>query len=258
MLILLSPAKTLDFDEPAPVEETTRPALLPDAQQLAGQLREFPPAQLGRLMGISAKLAALVADQYDQWENAPAASRAKPALFAYRGDVYAGLDADSFTAKNVAFAQDHLRILSGLYGVLRPLDLIQPYRLEMATPLKTRRGKDLYEFWGERITRELEKALTEQQDETIVNLASNEYFKAVDAQALGARVVTPTFKDKKDGKYRFLTFYGKRARGQMARYLIQRQLKRPDSLKKSYAVDGYRFNGELSSEREWVFTRDEP
>jgi uncharacterized protein len=256
MLILLSPAKSLDFDRPPPSTETTRPALLADAQQLAGQLREFPPAQLGRLMGISDKLAAQVADQYEQWERAPTTSRAKPALFAYRGDVYAGLDADTFTTKNIEFAQNHLRILSGLYGVLRPLDLIQPYRLEMATPLKTSRGRDLYEFWGDRITRELEQALRASGGETIINLASNEYFKVIDAKALGLRVVTPTFKDKKDGKYRFLTFYGKRARGQMARYLIQRRLKRPDSLKKSYEVDGYQFNGELSSETEWVFTRD--
>jgi hypothetical protein len=258
MIILLSPSKTLNFADPSPVKDATRPALLKEAQQLASRLTEFPPAQLGKLMDISDKLAAEAFNYFQDWEEDPSPRRSKPAIFAYQGDVYAGLDAGSFGQKNVEFAQHHLRILSGLYGILRPLDVIQPYRLEMGTPLKSSRGKDLYEFWEDRITRELERVLNEQEDGTIVNLASNEYFKAVDAKALGARVVTPAFKDKKDGKYRFMQFYAKKARGQMARYLIQRRLKRPDSLKTSYDVDGYRFNAKLSSEDEWVFTRSAP
>lgn len=256
MLILLSPSKTLDFGEPPPVKKATRPPLLKDAGRLVARLQEFPPAQLGKLMGVSDKLAAQVFEHFRQWEDVPKPGRGKQALFAYRGDVYAGLDAGSFSAADIDYAQQHLRILSGLYGVLRPLDTIQPYRLEMGAPLAAGGCKDLYEYWGDRITRELHKALKQLPGNLVVNLASNEYFRAVDMTSLDAQVVTPTFKDKKDGQYRFMTFYGKRARGQMARYLIQRQLEKPDSLRKSYDVDGYRYNRELSSEAQWVFTRE--
>jgi cytoplasmic iron level regulating protein YaaA (DUF328/UPF0246 family) len=256
MLILLSPAKTLDFKTPAPVRDTTHPALLKDAQQLVARLREFPPAQLGNLMGISEKLAGQVFDYFRDWEDKPQSGQGKPAVFAYQGEVYAGLDAASLSKADVAHAQEHLRILSGLYGVLRPLDVIQPYRLEMGTPLKTGRGKDLYEFWGDRIVRELKSALAGHTDQVIVNLASHEYAKAIDVDKLGARVISPAFKDKKDGKYRFMQFFGKKARGQMARYIIQKRLKKPDSLKKSYDVEGYQFHAELSSADDWVFTRD--
>ncbi len=256
MLILLSPSKTLDFDEPPPVKKATTPPLRSEAKRLVARLQEFPPAQLGKLMDISDKLAAQVFEYFRKWDDAPKPGRGKQAVFAYRGDVYAGLDAGSFSPADIDHAQRHLRILSGLYGVLRPLDVIQLYRLEMAAPLAVGGSKDLYEYWGERITRELRKALKELQSDVIVNLASNEYFRAVDGANLDVRVVTPTFKDKKDGKYRFMTFYGKRARGQMARYLIQRRLKKPQALKKSYDVDGYRYNEEQSSDDEWVFTRE--
>jgi cytoplasmic iron level regulating protein YaaA (DUF328/UPF0246 family) len=243
---------------PPPVKESTHPPLLKDASQLADRLREFPPAQLGGLMGVSDKLAALVFEYFRAWDDKPQPEGGKQAIFAYQGDVYAGLDAESLLQADVAHAQDHVRILSGLYGVLRPLDLIQPYRLEMGTLLKTGRGKDLYAFWGDRITSELESTLEAHSERVIVNLASNEYSKAVDFKKLGARVVSPAFKDKKDGKFRFMQFFGKKARGQMARYIIQKRLKKPDSLKKSYHVDGYRFNADLSSADDWVFTRDAP
>lgn len=255
MLILLSPSKTLDFDTPPPVKKSTRPALREEAGQLVARLREFPPAQLGRLMGVSDRLAAQVFDHFRLWQDSPKPARGKQALFAYQGDVYAGLDAGSLSAADIDHAQQHLRILSGLYGVLRPLDVIQPYRLEMGAPLAAGGGKNLYEYWGDRVTRELKKAL--RKGGVVLNLASQEYFKAVDAAGLDTRVITPTFKDKKDGKYRFMSFYGKKARGQMARYLIQRRLKRPDSLKKSYDVDGYRYNKGLSTDDQWVFTREE-
>jgi cytoplasmic iron level regulating protein YaaA (DUF328/UPF0246 family) len=255
---LLSPSKTLDFKSPPPVKESTRPALLQDAQQLVAKLREFPPAQLGNLMGVSEKLAAQVFEYFRDWEDKPKRGGDKQAFFAYQGGVYAGLDAKSLSKADVTHAQEHLRLLSGLYGVLCPLDLIQPYRLEMGTPLTTRRGKDLYAYWSDKITDELKKALETHPAKVIVNLASNEYAKSVDFQTLTARVVTPTFKDKKDGKYRFMQFFGKKARGQMTRYIIQKRLKKPDSLKKSYDVEGYRFNAELSSADDWVFTRDAP
>jgi cytoplasmic iron level regulating protein YaaA (DUF328/UPF0246 family) len=256
MLILLSPSKTLEFKSPPPVKESTHPALLKEAQQLIGTLREFPQAQLGHLMGISEKLAGQVFQYVRQWGDK--LQPGKQAVYAYQGEVYAGLQAESFSKADIAYAQEHLRILSGLYGVLRPMDRIHAYRLEMATPLKTSRGKDLYEFWGNRITEAISAALEDQPDKVIVNLASSEYFKSVDVGNLGARVISPAFKDKKDGKYRFMQFFGKKARGQMARYIIERRLKKPDSLKKSYDVDGYRFNAELSSANEWVFTRDAP
>lgn len=258
MLILLSPSKTLNFNKPASARESTPPALLKEARELAAKLREFPPSQVTNLMGVSERLATQVFGFYQDWEDSPQPERGKHAAFAYQGEVYTGLDAESFSKADLAHAQDHLRILSGLYGVLRPLDVIQPYRLEMGTALKTSRGRDLYAFWGDRITSELEKALPAQKANVIVNLASNEYSKAVDFEKLGARVVAPAFKDKKDGKYRFMQFFGKKARGQMARYIIEKRLKKPDSLKKSYNVDGYRFNAELSSADHWVFTREAP
>jgi cytoplasmic iron level regulating protein YaaA (DUF328/UPF0246 family) len=258
MLILLSPSKTLDFKAPPAIQASTQPALLKDAQQLIATLREFPKAQLGNLMGVSEKLAAQVFDYVRDWEDKQPPGRGKQAVFAYQGDVYAGLDAQSLSAADLGFAQDHLRILSGLYGILRPLDVIQPYRLEMATPLKTSRGKSLYEYWGNRINKAIQADLDAQPDRVIVNLASSEYTSAIEPGKLAARVISPTFKDKKDGKYRFMQFFGKKARGQMARYIVERRLKKPDSLKKSYNVDGYQFNTELSSDDDWVFTREAP
>jgi cytoplasmic iron level regulating protein YaaA (DUF328/UPF0246 family) len=221
---------------------------------LIQRLREFCSLDIAELMKLSIKLAELNFDRYEAFEPECTKDNAKQAILAFKGDVYQGLDAESFSAADFKFAQQHLRILSGLYGLLRPLDLMQPYRLEMGTKLVTDRGKNLYEFWGDIITDGLNKQLGKIKSGTLVNLASNEYFKSVKPKNIAGEIVTPQFKEYKNGEYKMIGIYAKRARGLMARYIIQNQLTRPEALK-DFSEEGYSFNKKLSAGNSLVFTR---
>ncbi|MDH0895047.1 MULTISPECIES: peroxide stress protein YaaA [unclassified Pseudomonas] len=257
MLLVISPAKTLDYDTPPATARFTQPQFLDHAQELIGQLREMSPAQIGELMHLSDKLAALNVARYGSWHPDFTPDNAKQALLAFKGDVYTGLNAEDFSEADFDFAQAHLRMLSGLYGVLRPLDLMQPYRLEMGTKLANARGNNLYDFWGERISGWLDEALAEQGDDVLLNLASNEYFSAVKRKALKARVIDTEFKDLKNGQYKIISFYAKKARGLMARYVIKERIRDPERLK-DFDYQGYRYSAEQSGPDSLVFLRDHP
>jgi len=252
MLLVLSPAKSLDLDTPTPTREHTLPDFIDRAGQLIGVLRDLSPGQVGELMHISDALSVLNVGRYASWTADH--TEGHQAVMAFDGDVYGGLDARSLPPQAIAFAQRHLRILSGLYGLLRPLDLIHPYRLEMGTKLANPGGKDLYTFWGEAITRALNAQLAETGSTALVNLASEEYFKSVKPRLLDVPVVTPVFEDWKNGKYKIISFFAKRARGMMARYAIENGIIDPEALK-DFDVDGYAFVPEASKERTWVFRR---
>ncbi|WP_417765275.1 peroxide stress protein YaaA [Spongiibacter tropicus] len=256
MLMLISPAKTLDFDTPAHTAQYSQPDFLDESKALIKELRALAPQDISALMKISDKLGTLNYQRFADWQTPFAPDNAKQAVLAFRGDVYTGLDADSMSDDDLAFAQQHLRILSGLYGLLRPLDLIQPYRLEMGTKFANARGKNLYDFWGNDITEAINAQLKE-AGPLVVNLASNEYFGAVKPKALNAEMVTPVFKDFKNGKYKIISFYAKKARGLMSAYIIKNRITDAEQLK-TFDVDGYYFSPEESSDNEWVFLRDEP
>ena len=256
MLLLISPAKTLDYETPATTAEFSTPGFLADSQALIDQLRELTPPQISRLMGISDKLGDLNFARFHSWQVPFSADNAKQAVLAFKGDVYTGLEAEQMSEQDLQWAQQHLRILSGLYGVLKPLDLMQPYRLEMGTRFENSRGKNLYEFWGDKITTALNDELQAQGSATVINLASNEYFKAVKPKALNADTITPVFKDWKNDKYKIISFYAKKARGMMSRYIIENRIEEPEGIKQ-FDTAGYQYNEALSSAREWVFTRDE-
>lgn len=257
MLMVISPAKTLDYETPATTSRFTLPQHLDDSQQLIEQLRELSPLQISELMHLSDKLAALNVARYASWTPRATVENAKQALLAFKGDVYTGMAAEDFSKDELDFAQQHLRMLSGLYGVLRPLDLMQPYRLEMGTRLANARGKDLYAFWGERISQALNDALQAQGDDVLLNLASNEYFGAVKRPALKARVIDVDFKDLKNGQYKIISFYAKKARGLMARYVIKERISDPEALKQ-FDYQGYRFSEAGSSANQLLFLRDAP
>lgn len=256
MIIVLSPAKSLDYETAPTVSKHTLPDFIDDSAQLIGELRSLAPAQIAALMGISDPLAHLNFERFAGWSPTFTRENAKQAVLAFNGDVYEGLDAPSFAAADLDFAQKHLRILSGLYGVLRPLDWMQPYRLEMGTRLANARGKDLYAFWGERIAQALKQAQGRLRDgaPVLVNLASQEYFKAVRREVLDMRVVTPSFEDFKGGRYKVVSFYAKRARGLMTRYAITQRITEVDRLKE-FNLEGYRFDPEASAQDDWVFRR---
>ncbi len=255
MLFVISPAKNLDYESPLATEQHSQPAFLDHACELVDQLKTLEPHQLSNLMSISDKLGQLNADRYQQWHMPFTPDNARAAVLAFNGDVYTGLAAQEFNEKEFGFAQKHLRILSGLYGILRPLDLMQPYRLEMGTRLENDRGKDLYEFWGDIITDALNDEL-QAGDGVLVNLASNEYFKSVRKKKLNARIITPQFKDWKNGQYKMISFYAKKARGLMCRYAITNGITQADDLK-GFDLAGYRFSEEQSSGDNWTFLRDE-
>ena len=254
MLTILSPAKTLDYETPSPEMQFSSPAFLENSRKLIHLLRGMSAEEIGSLMKISPQLAELNARRFRQWQPPFTPDNAKPSLFAFKGDVYASLDADSLSAPDVVFAQNHLRILSGLYGLLRPLDLMQPYRLEMGTRLANPRGRNLYEFWGDSITKALNTELAGHESKALVNLASHEYFKAIRPKGLKARVVTPVFKEFKGGDHKVIGLFAKKARGMMARFMIQEGLDNPDGLK-DFSESGYRFESDLSTDNDWVFTR---
>ena len=254
MLLLLSPAKSLDYESPVDGIAHTLPQFVSASAELIDVLKPKSPAQISELMDLSDKLAALNVARYEAWRSKFTAKNSKQAVLAFNGDVYDGLDAKSLKSKDLEWAQDHLCILSGLYGVLRPLDWMQPYRLEMGTALINPRGKNLYQFWGNRIANYLNERLSKDKTPVVINLASQEYFKAVDTQTLKARVVECVFEDYKGGKYKVISFFAKRARGLLARYAIQKQIKNPEKLK-DFDLDGYGFVAAASDENRWVFRR---
>ena len=255
MLMVISPAKTLDYESPLATSTYTQPEFLEDACELVDQLKTLEPHQISNLMSISDKLGQLNAERFQNWHTPFTPENARQAVLAFKGDVYTGLDAESFSEQDFDFAQQHLRMLSGLYGVLKPLDLMQPYRLEMGTRFENTRGKDLYAFWGSKITEALNQLLAS-DDKVLVNLASNEYFKSVQKKHLDARLVTPQFKDWKNGQYKMISFYAKKARGLMCRYAIQNRITQADDLK-GFNLDGYYFSEDQSDNNNWVFLRDE-
>ncbi len=256
MLIVISPAKTLDYESPLATTRHTEPEFLDHSQELINVLLNYSAMDIAELMKVSMKIAELNFDRYSDWQRPFTPDNARQAILAFKGDVYDGLDAQSMSVEDFDFAQQHLRMLSGLYGILKPLDLMQPYRLEMGTRLQNPRGKNLYEFWGDIITDRLNAELETQQEKTLVNLASNEYFKAVKPKNITGRIVTPHFKDWKNGQYKIISFYAKKARGMMSRYIIDHRLEDSEALK-DFDIAGYRYNHELSKENDWVFTRKE-
>jgi len=256
MLVVLSPAKTLDFATPAHFATFSQPEFLAHSQQLISRCQHLSMQEIASLMKVSDKIAGLNVARFSQWHTPFSLDNAKQALFAFQGDVYTGLQAQTLTVETLDYAQRHLRILSGLYGLLRPLDLMQAYRLEMGTRLNNQRGANLYQFWGGIIARALNKVLQAQGDNLLINLASNEYFKAVDKKEFNGVIVTPVFKDQKNGQYKIISFYAKVARGLMARYILEQQLSEVEQLH-NFSANGYYFVASESSETELVFHRDQ-
>ena len=256
MLIVLSPAKSLDYKTPAKVKAPTLPEFVSESAKLIADLKKLSPQELANLMGLSDQLAALNVGRYRDWSKKFTDENSKPAIYAFDGDVYDGFDVKTLDAKAIAFAQDHVRILSGLYGALRPLDLMQPYRLEMGTPFKNARGKDLYAFWGERVTNSLKTLVEKQKKPVLLNLASEEYFKVLQAKSLGCPVISPVFQDGKDGKFKIISFYAKRARGLMARYVVENRITDPADLK-GFNLDGYKYVASESKPEKPMFRRPE-
>lgn len=264
MLAVLSPAKKFAFDAaapgaaPSPVHRLTTPEMLKDTRLLSETTRALAQADIKKLMNLSDPLARLNYERFQAFDaKATRPKGSKQAALAFNGDTYMGLRAAEFSDEDMGFAQDHLAILSGLYGLLRPLDAIQPYRLEMGTRLRNSRGKSLYEFWGDRVAKRIEKRLTKMDADVLVNLASNEYFSVLPKGSIKARVITPVFKEMRGGKPKIISFSAKRARGMMARYLVERRLTEPDGLKK-FRVDGYRYTKTGSTQDQWLFLRPQP
>ena len=254
MLIVISPAKTLYDCSPIQYEKYSDAGFLPEATRIVSALKKKKPAQLAQLMGISAKLAELNFHRFQVWSPPFTPENSWQAVLMFNGDVYQGLRAETFSESEFEIAQQHLRILSGVYGLLKPLDLIQPYRLEMGTPFGIGGKKNLYEFWQTKLTNRLNQELTQQKEKVLINLASVEYFGAIDAKKLKARVITPLFKEHKSGQHQMVSFFAKRARGLMSRFIIQNQIDNPEDIK-AFDSEGYFFNNQLSKEDNWIFTR---
>lgn len=255
MLFLISPAKALDYETPIQIKTHTQPLFVEQAAELVGVLRTKSPQQVAELMDLSDKLAALNAARYEAWRPTFTAKNSRQAALAFDGDVYGGLDARNLSPDDLDWLQQHLCILSGLYGVLRPLDRMQPYRLEMGTRLKTTRGNSLYAFWGSRIAEYLNERAQADKSPVVINLASEEYFKAVDLKALRPRVVTCVFEERKADKYKVISFMAKRARGLMVRWAVQHRASTPEQLK-GFDLEGYRFEAGLSTPDRLVFRRE--
>lgn len=255
MITLISPAKTLDFASPITVKETSKPLFMEEASEVMDILKELSPEDIAELMHISIKLAEENFFRFQNW-NQSLDKNTRQAVLAFAGDVYKGLEPYSFTEEDIEFAQDNLRILSGLYGILRPRDLIKPYRLEMGIKLKNSKGENLYKFWTERITSYLNEEIKNHEDKAIINLASEEYSKAINFQHLhkDTKVIAPVFKEYRGGKYKIISIFAKKARGRMASYIIKNRIRNTEDIKK-FNIDGYEFNKELSSENIWIFSR---
>lgn len=256
MLIVVSPAKTLDYESPLATEKFTQPDLVSYSKELIEVCRKLTPADVSSLMKVSDKIADLNVGRFQEWSETFTTDNARQAILAFKGDVYTGLEAETLSDADFDYAQDHLRMLSGLYGLLKPLDLMQPYRLEMGTKLANEKGTNLYQFWGNVITDKLNEAIAAQDDNVLINLASNEYFKAVKPKNLDAQVITPIFKDCKNGQYKVISFYAKKARGMMARYIIENRIGSVADLTK-FDVAGYYFVEEESTPTDLVFKREE-
>lgn len=254
MLIVISPAKTLNMEVAAPVNFHTTPYYLEKSQQIINTIKKKSIKKLEELMGISTQLAQLNYERFQEWHYPYTPDEAKQAVFAFRGDVYSGLDIDSFSTDQLIYTQEHLRIISGLYGILKPMDLILPYRLEMGTRLSVGKKKNLYEFWGSLITNDIKEAMVSQNDDILINLASNEYFKIIDKKKLNARIITPVFKDFKNGQYKMISFFAKKARGMMSRFILQNRITDVEDLK-HFEEEGYFFNDKLSTVTNPTFTR---
>ncbi len=254
MLLVISPAKTLDYDTPPKTSRHSIPDYLDDAQVLINQAKKYSQPEIMKLMAVSEKIARLNFERFKAWHMPFTFENSKQAILAFKGDVYSGLNAETFSEKNFEFAQQHLRILSGLYGLLKPLDLMQPYRLEMGRKIDNERGKNLYEFWRETVTKGINAQIKKTGSKFLINLASNEYFKVINTKSLNAELITPAFKDYKNGQYKMMGVYAKKARGQLSRFVIENQLTDPEEFKK-FNVDGYLFNKELSDGNSWIFTR---
>ena len=255
MLTVISPAKTLDYETAPVTQKATQPQFLENASSLVEDARTLSSNEIQALMGVSRKIADINHERFRNWETPFSLDNAKQSILAFKGDVYTGLDAETLSSEQLNFAQNHLRILSGLYGLLRPLDLMQPYRLEMGLKFANKQGKNLYEFWGKSITNAINKELENAGSPLLVNLASNEYFKSIQKEDVSAEIITPTFKDLKNERYKIISIYAKKARGQMARYIIENQLEASSDLK-YFNIDNYKFNEFESSPNEIVFTRD--
>lgn len=256
MLFLLSPAKTLDYESSALTDTYSEPEMLAHSEELIAVLKEKSSNDISSLMGVSEKIADLNVERFGSWGRPFTIQNAKQAVFAFKGDVYTGLSIETAGQEELDYVRGHVRILSGLYGLLNPLDLMQPYRLEMGTKLENTRGKNLYEFWGSLITDKLNDELSQDDNAVVVNLASNEYYKSVKAKQLNARIVTPIFKDLKNDQYKIVSFYAKKARGLMVRFAADKQIQQVEDLK-AFDYQGYVFNEALSKGDDWVFTRDQ-
>jgi len=254
MLLVVSPAKKLDFESPLATKKFSQPTLLEQSQLLIDDCVKLTPSEIASLMKLSDKLAGLNAARFGEWSMPFTQDNARQAILSFNGDVYTGLDAQTFSEDDFDFAQQHFRILSGLYGLLKPLDLMQAYRLEMGCKLKNSRGDNLYQFWDDIITNELNKAMAEQQTDILINLASTEYFKSVNKKALKGTIITPVFKDWKNGQYKIISFFAKKARGLMARYIIQNKLTAVEQIK-AFDLAGYQYDEAMSKDNDWVFTR---
>lgn len=254
MLIVISPAKTLDFETAPITKDHTQAGFLKESRQLVSQLKKLTPAEVSSLMKISDKLGLLNFLRFNEWKTPFTLNNSKQALLAFKGDVYTGMNAESFSNQDLKFAQKYLRILSGLYGVLKPLDLIQSYRLEMGTHFENKKGKDLYEFWGSKLTDQINQDLKASKSKHLINLASNEYFKSLQVKNINAEIIVPVFKDYKNGQYKIISFYAKKARGSMSAYIIKNKLKNPEDIK-AFNVDGYKFNQSKSNATNYVFLR---
>ena len=255
MIAIISPAKSLDFESKPVTSEYTTPEFLDEASKLNDRLKKLSAKKLSELMGISLKLAELNVDRNLMWQTPFTPENAKQAALAFNGDVYQGMQAETFSNTDFEIAQKQIRILSGLYGLLKPLDLIQPYRLEMGTKLKYQRNNNLYDFWQKKLTKALNDELAA-NGKTLINLASNEYSKAIDMKKVDAEIITPSFKEHKNGKYQMVSFFAKKARGLMCRFMVQNKISNPEELK-AFDLEGYYFNNDLSKGNSWVFTRDQ-
>ncbi|NPD44537.1 MULTISPECIES: peroxide stress protein YaaA [unclassified Lentimicrobium] len=254
MLFIISPAKTLDYESPISVQGQSNIPFLKESKQLVKVLKKYKADDIAKLMGVSSKIAYLNYDRFAQWKAPFIKGESRQALYAFKGEVYNGLDAYSLSQEDADYAQEHMRMLSGLYGLLRPYDMILPYRLEMGTKLHTEKFRNLYEFWGDKITKNIQKAIEESGTSVLVNLASNEYFKSVNTSKIKSPIITPIFKEAKGDSYKVIAIFAKKARGLMSRYIIENKIQNPEELK-HFDKEGYFFNAELSTETELTFTR---
>ena len=257
MIITLSPSKGQDFETPTPSEIYSIPEQLEDSQLLIHEAKKLSVKKVRELMDVSENISTLNVERFQQWGIPFNADNAKPALFAFKGDVYSGIQKEKYDDNDLAYAQEHLRILSGLYGALRPMDLIQPYRLEMKTRLSNPRGDNLYQFWGDRITQKINDSLSDHSEKILVNLASNEYFRSIKPKVLNGRLLNINFKETKDKKTRVIAIFAKRARGMMTDFILRNRIERVEDIK-DFGTGGYKFSNKESTENNWVFTRPQP